>query len=330
MMRNINDLSVILSIVGSFSGGMPKKELSSSIQNKFPYIQWDIQPKELFDMSVRLNLLVPFNNYIRLTEFGQDVQAMATEGVDLNNKQILYIANNCVLTNKNFSQLINFLRSFVFDKQRKTLVYNMADYPITDTTDIELLTQLGIIYKRKTTWFLNRTYLDLIDEILHARTQDRSRTKTFTQEQLERVLAEQKKIGGLAEDLSMQYERNRLHSKSLHEESLKIRHVSITNANIGYDIESFRRKTPSMKHDLFIEVKARKHKMNSFIITNNELQTAKRLGAKYAIYFWNGLGYHIPSNPTKIIHDPINTLKILECDNCLTYIVYLDDFVQRT
>lgn len=327
MIRNINDLSVILSIVSSFSNGISKKELFPLLQNKFPYIQWNIQPEELLDMAMRLNLLAVFNNSIRLTTSGKNIQDMSTEGVDLNDRQVLYIADNCVLTNKNFSRLIEFLKSFVFDKQHKTLIYNVADYPISDTADMELLTQLGIIYKRKTTWFLNRTYLDLVDEILHSQPLDK--TKTFTQAQLERILFEQKKIGRLAEDLSMQYERNRLRDKSLHEESSKIKHVSETNANIGYDIESFRQKTPSMKHDLFIEVKARKHKLNSFIITNNELQTAKRMGTKYAIYFWNGLEYHTPSSPTKIIYDPVNTLKIQECENCLTYIVYLNNFTHK-
>lgn len=330
MIQNINDLSIILSIVNDFekNGGIRKKELFLLLQDKFPYIQWDIRPKELLSTAMQLNLITARNARIIPTKFGRIVQNMSTDGVDLNYKQVSYVAENCVLTNKNFAHLIGFLKLFVFDKRHKTMIYNTADYPISDISDMELLSQLGITYRRKAMLLLNSDYLDLVDEIIHLQTQDRSRTKTFTQEQLERILVEQAKIGRLAEDLSMQYEKSRLRSKSLNEEASKIRQVSITNANIGYDIESFKQRTPSMRPDLFIEVKARKHNLNSFIISDNEIRVAKRLGTKYAIYFWNGLGYATPSSPTRIIRDPVNTLKIQECDNCLSYIVYLDKYEQ--
>lgn len=324
MIQNINDLSVLLSIVSSFSDGAQKKELVSLLHDKYPYVQWAMQPRDLLDTAMRLNLLTMRYRCIILTESGRIVCSMATRGVDLNRKQIMYIAENCVLTNKNFLHLVEFLELFVFDKQHNTKIYNTIDYPISDIADMEILTQLGIIYKHKTTLFLNRTYLDLVDEITRLQIYEKDGTKAFTQENLERILAEQKEIGRIAEDLSMRYEKTRLCSKSLHKESHKIRHVSATNVNVGYDIESFRQSTPSLKHDLFIEVKARKHKLYSFIMSSNEVQVAKRLGQKYAVYFWNCLGYSTPSSPTRIIRDPVKKLQIQECDNCLSYIVYLD------
>ena len=329
MIRNINDLSVVLSVVGSFGSGIHRKDLFSVLYDKYPYIQWHIHPRELLDTAVQLNLLTASNDRITLTDHGRIIQSMQKpQGIDLGKNQAMYIAENCVLTNKNFSHLVEFLKSFVFDRQYRTEIYNTADYPMSDMDDLEILTQLGIIHKKKAVWLLNRKYAGFIDEVSRLQTQDGYDAGAFTQEHLERILREQREVGKMAEDLSMKYEKTRLDKKSLHEESARVRQVSTVNAGIGYDIESFKQSTPSMRHDLFIEVKARKHNLNSFIMSNNEIQVAKRLGTKYAIYFWRGLAYGSPVRPTQIIEDPFNTLKIRECDNCLSYIVDLDKYDQ--
>ncbi|MYB30278.1 MAG: DUF3883 domain-containing protein [Cenarchaeum sp. SB0663_bin_5] len=329
MMRNINDLSVILSTVGNFGNGIRKKDLFSMLYDKHPYIQWYIHPRELLNTAIRLDLLTASNDRISLTNHGRIIQSMQKpQVIDLSKNQSMYIAENCILTNKNFSHLAKFLKSFVFDRQYRTMIYNTADYPMSYMNDMEMLTQLGIIRKKNAVWLLNRKYVGFIDEISCLQTQGGYDTRAFTQECLERILREQREVGKLAEELSMKYEKDRLGKKLLHEESSRVRQVSTVNAGIGYDIESFKQRTSSMRHDLFIEVKARKHSLNSFIMSNNEIQVAKRLGTKYVVYFWHGLAYGNPAQPTQIIEDPFNTLEIRECDNCLSYIVDLDKYEQ--
>ena len=146
--------------------------------------------------------------------------------------------------------------------------------------------------------------------------------------EIDKLLEEQKRIGFLAEELTIKYEKERLEKKKLFQESKNVQQISQIYANRGYDIESFSKKTTSLKPDLFIEVKGRKHRLMSFIISANELLVAKQLGSQYAIYFWNNLGSNIiPSAPIKIIKDPFKTLNIQECDNCLNYLVSLEDLV---
>ena len=149
------------------------------------------------------------------------------------------------------------------------------------------------------------------------------------QNQIDILLEEQKRVGLLAEQLTMKYEKERLQKKKLSQESKSVQQISLIFANKGYDIDSFSKKTPSLKPNLFIEVKGRKHRLLSFIISANELFTAKQLGKQYAIYFWNNLGSKTPpSFPTKIIEDPFNTLNIQECENCLNYLISLEDLVK--
>ena len=78
--------------------------------------------------------------------------------------------------------------------------------------------------------------------------------------------------------------------------------------------------------DKHIEVKSRKYDEFSFIISKNELKMGEllsnRKNEQYLIYFWNNLESN-PTKPTKII--PFKELKIKTCENCLNYLVKLDE-----
>lgn len=325
MIRNIHDISVILELVDSFtsSGGIQKKDLYSLLDEKYPYIQWEIRTSELLENSERLDLLKVINDRVHLTQHGSTLRSMSSEGIDLNKKQLAYIAENCVLRNSEFINLGRFLKSFVFDERYNAMIFNTTDYPILSMDGMELLTQLDMIRKEGKVLIMMQEYQDFVDDLSLSQSTN-TPTHEITQEQLERVLAEQKEIGRIAEDLTMKYEKERLSREALHEESSRVMQVSATNAGIGYDIKSFKHASPSMKHNLFIEVKARKHALDSFIMSRNEIKVAKKLEDKYVIYFWNQLGHHTPNYPTRIITDPFNTLKIKECDDCLAYMIRLD------
>lgn len=306
--------------------GVKEKKLFSIVQDKSTYAQWEIQIKELLDIGIKFNLFIMNDKYVRLTNNGKQVLDMATYEFDLNDKQKSFIVENCIFNNSNFSNLLNFLSMFVFNVQHKTMIYNNTDYPIQDI-DIEILTHLDIIFKDGTYWKLNSNYIEFIYNMRYTSklTTDKPKTE-MTQEQLEQILIEQKEIGELGENLSIKYEKDRLKNNKLVLESNKIKHVSKHNVNLGYDIQSFNGKISDLTYDFFIEVKARKQNIFSFIISSNEIQAAKKLGNRYAIYFWNNLGYMTPSKPTQIIYDPINKLNIKECENCLSYIIYLDKY----
>ena len=180
--------------------------------------------------------------------------------------------------------------------------------------EISILSQFDVIKKIGSFWVIEPDYLDYIEQIKEGV------PKPMTQKQLEAILAEQKRIGDLAEKFTVEYEKKRLRKKKLNSESKKVQKISIKYVNKGYDVESFSKK--SKEANLFIEVKGRKWDLTSFIISINEIKTAKRLGEKYAIYFWNNVGSkNPPKEPLKIINDPFRKLSFDECKNCLNFLV---------
>ena len=316
MIQNINDLSLFLIIVKNFpiDEGVEKKQLLRLVQERHPHIQWHIQSREILNLGMLLNLFTMNDNNVTLTPSGERVSSFSDQNLDLNENQLTYIVKNCFFNNSNFAQLIDFLNLFRFDERYGTLVYNTNEYPVPNIST-EILYQLQIISNGSAVWKINVDYVEFVGK---------KAQRAISQDHLMKILEEQKTVGAKGEWLTMRYEKRRLKSKKLFKEAEAIKQPSLTNISLGYDIESFKEENPSLTHDFFIEAKARKDMLYSFIISSNEIQTAKRMGKNYAIYFWNGVGNDNPERPERIIIDPVKILKIDECENCLQYIVYLD------
>ena len=183
--------------------------------------------------------------------------------------------------------------------------------------EIGILSQFGVIKHAGDYWKINSEYNEYVEQ------NNQGVLQPITQNQLDAIIAEQKRIGEMAEELTVSFEKKRLRKKKLVSESKRVEKISTQFVNKGYDVESFSKK--SKEPNLFIEVKGRKWGLNSFIISINEIQTAKRLREKYAIYFWNNLGVEpLPKEPLKIIHDPFRKLSLGTCKNCLNFLVDID------
>lgn len=309
---NINDVSVLLGVLGSSGGrGIEKTQIMNIIQEKYSYVEWQYDPATVIDIAGRLTLIKIDGGLVKLTGDGDVVASMGGHGIDLTGRQIEYIVEHCVFNNPNFSGFTDFLALFVFNSSHKTLVYNTAEYPVPNI-ETDLFVQLGILSKDRTVLRLNPKYVMHVD---HAHNQILSR------ERLEEILADQNAVGNLGEVLSLNYEKNRLSCLGLDAESKSVMRISLTDVAAGYDIKSFAGSSLALKHDLFVEVKARKRNLPSFIMSANEVRVAKRLGSKYVIHFWAGLAHHEPATPTRIIRDPVQALSIEECPCCLSYLV---------
>ena len=312
MTMNINDVSVLLNTLRSAERhGIEQTLIMGMIQEKYVYIEWKYDPAVVLDTATMLNLVKIDNGLVRLTDDGNTVASMGGHNIDLTGDQISYIAEHCVFDNPNFLNFVDFLGLFVFDSNRKTLVYNTTEYPVPDI-QTDLFVQLGILSKDHSVFILDPEY------VLHV---DHSFNRVFDREHLDSILAEQNAVGDLGETLSLNYEKTRLSGLGLDAESNSVVRISLTDVAAGYDIKSFEGSSFGLKHDMFVEVKARKKYLRSFIMSTNEIRVAKRLGSKYVIHFWAGLAHHEPSAPTMIIRDPVQALSIKECPCCLSYLI---------
>ena len=94
------------------------------------------------------------------------------------------------------------------------------------------------------------------------------------------VQAEKESLGAAAEELVLQYERQRVGQ----EHQTKVRRISIVNDAAGYDIRSVSVQNSGVHTHRYIEVKAVPRISNRFYWTQNEISTSRRLGEWYYLY----------------------------------------------
>ena len=308
MINNVNDISPFLEILKTKTlrkDGLTKKILYPFVRKFLPLSLHASDFDEVYEFGLNLNLYIEQGNRVKLTPKGSSVVDMKHSGIDLTPEQKKYIVDNCIFENIKLQNITRFLKSFSQDKCSWSRMFE---------DEISILSQFGVIKKIGSFWVIESDYLDYVEQIKEGV------PKPMTQKQLEAILAEQKRIGDLAEEFTVEYEKKRLRKKKLNSESKKVQKISTKYVNKGYDIESFSKK--GKEANLFIEVKGRKWDLTSFIISINEIKTAKRLGEKYAIYFWNNVGSkNPPKEPLKIINDPFRKLSFDECKNCLNFLV---------
>ena len=310
MIKNVNDIFPFLEILKTKTlrkNGITKKILYPFVRKVMPLSLHVSDFDEVYEFGLNLNLYIEQGNRVKLTPKGSSVVDMKHSGIDLTPEQKKYIVDNCIFENIKFQNITRFLKSF-----------SQNNWPISKTRmfedEISILSQFDVIKKIGSFWVIEPDYLDYVEQIKEGV------PKPMTQKQLEAILAEQKRIGDLAEGFTVEYEKKRLRKKKLNSESKKVQKISTKYVNKGYDVESFSKK--GKEANLFIEVKGRKWDLTSFIISINEIKTAKRLGEKYAIYFWNNVGSeNPPKEPLKIINDPFRKLSFDECKNCLNFLV---------
>ena len=316
MIKNVNDISPFLEILKTKTlrkDGLTKKILYPFVRKFLPLSLHASDFDEVYEFGLNLNLYIEQGNRVKLTPKGSSVVDMKHSGIDLTPEQKKYIVDNCIFENIKFQNITRFLKNFVFEKKTESYVISTKKTKIFEN-EINLLYKFGIIKRTGSFWVIESDYLDYVEQIKEGV------PKPMTQKQLEAILAEQKRIGDLAEEFTVEYEKKRLRKKKLNSESKKVQKISTKYVNKGYDVESFSKK--GKEANLFIEVKGRKWDLTSFIISINEIKTAKRLGEKYAIYFWNNVGSkNPPKEPLKIINDPFRKLSFDECKNCLNFLV---------
>ncbi len=107
-----------------------------------------------------------------------------------------------------------------------------------------------------------------------------------SEETLMKILEKQRKVGAIAEQLTMNYENDRLEKDGYSELALSIQCISREDVFAGYDILSYNGKDSTLSHDRVIEVKGTAGMEPIFYWSKNEIEKAKQHKNKYWIYLW--------------------------------------------
>jgi len=152
---------------------------------------------------------------------------------------------------------------------------------------------LGILQEENSLIWINKKYSQLVYEL----TAD---SKAISEQQLEQLLMENRKLGAQAENAVLEFEKQRLLKMGKIIQSELVKRISTINTAAGYDIESFDGTTDDVFPNRFIEVKATTGEDIRFYWTINEREVAKKKKNQYWIYVLTNFREDSPSESLPI------------------------------
>jgi hypothetical protein len=300
MTLSLNDLSRILQLVKLYqrdshsSRNYVKKSYDTEPIKQLKLPNYD----EIEIFSLKLNLIVKNDDEIKLTKFGNEISELFKQDISLANKKII---EQCFETQDIKKNIENALEKFHSSEGKKWI-------PKWDIVNLFKNIQiLPILYE---TSFLQKNDLSVMVNPEFEKLISLKVNRKITLKQLERNLEQQKKIGDIAEEIVLNFEKNRLKNLGFEDESNKTKRISINFANAGYDIESFSGKTNDGLPDRFIEVKGTTKKEFDFHWSTNEINVAKNLGSNYWIYYVSEIDVQNKTslNEPKMINNPYDNI----------------------
>ena len=300
MTLSLNDLFRILRLVKLYqresnsSRNYVKKSYDSEPIKQLKLPNYD----EIENFCLKLNLIIKTSDDIKLTKFGIEISELFKQDVSLANKKIV---EQCFETQDIKKNIENALEKFHYSDGKNWIPKWDVVSLFENVHILPILYQTGFLQKNDLSVIINPEFEKLIS--LKSK-------KKIPLEQLEKNLEHQKKIGNIAEEFVLNFEKNRLKNLGFEEESNKIRQISIDFSNAGYDIESFNGKTKDGVPDRFIEVKGTTKKEFSFYWSINEINTAKELSSNYWIYHVSEIDVQnkTSSNDPKMINNPYENI----------------------
>lgn len=182
----------------------------------------------------------------------------------------------------------------VFDDEKATFYVMRNSIPLRLSGLVMLLDEfkwINILNSR--VYILNPIILDNFKKNQH------NKKRGITLIELKNKLLLQDKLGEVAENLALIYEKNLLIKENIHKNPIIISNLDVA---AGYDIASYMHRE-SQRLDKFIEVKSCSDSRLQFYMTNNEIEKAKFFKEAYFLYLLNR-----DTSKFTCIQDPYNSI----------------------
>lgn len=185
-----------------------------------------------------------------------------------------------------------------FSANPQTLRYELS---IVDTSlltnqnaTIHFFKYLEVLQEENFLIYVDSKYSQLVYEL----TAD---SKAISEQQLEQLLMENRKLGAKAENAVVEFERQRLIKLGKNIQADLVKKISTVKVAAGYDIESFDGTNDDVFPNRFIEVKATTGDDIRFYWTINEREVAKKKKNQYWIYVLTSFKENNPNESLPII-----------------------------
>ena len=235
--------------------------------------------------------LIRLAEYARLISFQSGLLKLTKQGAEfadlnkertfeLTNLQRRYIVCNLLFNGPWKKETTGYFS--LFSPNYKLVTYELSDYPsnipVRYSSLNHTLKTTGVLFVDGQKLYVTPNYVSLVRGLLN----DESINAI---DKLDASLEFRKKLGNLAENLVVNFEKTRLLDVSRSAESELVTKISDLQPNAGYDINSFDGEQPEIEYSRFIEVKASEGKDFRIHLTMNQKATAENLGDRYWIYF---------------------------------------------
>lgn len=309
MIENLNEINRVLVVIEKLSNKQKGASLESVlrfcrspvVEARFP------NHKDTINFLLKHSIISKYKKRLKLTSLGiKFLRLNPNFNYQLSSAQKELLVKECFLSNDDCnSHLVKLLRQFSPAYSKGTYQWSIHDdLPFKGNMNLlRLMQQTGLIVSKDNVLEIDRKYVKLVRNI-------RKHPNVITPDELSKKLKKAIKVGGIAEELALNFEKLRLKNIDCFLESECIQRISELDVSAGYDIASFDCKCISLNHDRFIEVKGSTSSELDFYWSKNEIMTAKTLGSKYWIYFFPEVDIEKKQNKSNpiLIQNPAQTL----------------------
>ncbi len=197
---------------------------------------------------------------------------------------------------------------FSLNQNKSIYELSVVDASLTKSqnTIVHFFKYLGILQESNFVIQVDRKYSELVFQL----TAD---SKALTEQQLEKILMENRKLGAQAENVVVEFEKRRLRKMGKFAQAELVKRISTINVSAGYDIESFDGDTDDIFPNRLIEVKATQGSQIRFYWSNNEMNVAKSKKESYWIYLLKEFKENDENLAPIMIQNPALNISNIEC-----------------
>jgi len=199
-----------------------------------------------------------------------------------------------------------------FSLNRTTSMYELSipDNFLSNSQNntIHFFKYLGILQEHSFIIYVDKKYSQLVYELV-------ADSRGITEQQLEKSLMENRRLGAQAEHAIVEFEKQRLRKLGKSAQAELVKRISTIDVSAGYDIESFDGITDEIFPNRFIEVKATQGNEIRFYWSNNEMRVARKKKDDYWIYMLVSFREDRPQDSIPIIIQ--NPEYCIKKNNCL-------------
>ena len=161
-------------------------------------------------------------------------------------------------------------------------------------TSIHFFKHLGILHEERLVIKIEKKYSELVYQLT-------ANGKAISEQQLEKILMENRRLGAKAENVVVEFEKMRLKKLGKPAQAELVKRISTINVAAGYDIASFDGTTDEIFPNRFIEVKATTGDSLHFYWSINEMNVAKKKKDLYWIYMMTNFNETKPHDTIPIL-----------------------------